>query len=529
MQRASAQAARARNRQHIQAIRETERFERQQDRARIAEEKEQLRQFHEDQEAEVDAGNGDLLKSINRLETIMSEALGRNHRLDFNKLKPALKVPTFDPKSFGQAEPAPRPEGYLPPPLGFFARLLPGAKVRHQTEIRESRARFDTDVLRHSEREKSREAALQVQTAAHSETVRKITDTVTSQRREIDELKIDYEAGNPDAIGHYSELVLASQHYPEGWPESVRVAFVPESKQLVVEYDFPGFEIVPEIGSYKYVKAKKQILTTQRSDSECRRLYSSVIAQTSLRVVYVLFNADYSGYLESIVLNGHVNAIDQATGRPVHPCLVTLRTTRDMFAQLDLSRVDPETCLKGLNASVSKKPADLVPVKPVLDFNMVDPRFVEEEDIISGLDNRTNLMLLTPHQFESLITNLFEKMGLETRQTRPSRDGGVDCVAYDPRPIFGGKVVIQAKRYKNTVGVSAVRDLFGTVQNEGASKGILVTTSGYGKASFEFADGKPLELLSGSNLLYLLAQNAGIEAKIEMPADWMDPNPDSGE
>src|SRR5206468_2718015 len=117
----------------------------------------------------------------------------------------------------------------------------------------------------------------------------------------------------------------------------------------------------------------------------------------------------------------------------------------------------------------------------------------------------------------------FEKMGLETRQTQPSRDGGVDCVAYDARPILGGRVVIQAKRYKHTVGVSAVRDLFGTMQNEGASKGILVTTSGYGKASFEFADGKPLELLSGSNLLYLLAEHAGIEARIEPPEDWVDP------
>jgi restriction system protein len=101
------------------------------------------------------------------------------------------------------------------------------------------------------------------------------------------------------------------------------------------------------------------------------------------------------------------------------------------------------------------------------------------------------------------------------------------CVAFDPRPIFGGKVVIQAKRYKNTVGVNAVRDLFGTMQNEGASKGILVTTSGYGKASFEFAQGKPIELLSGSNLLYLLAENAGVEAKIEMPENWQDPLPDS--
>ncbi|HLY25370.1 MAG TPA: restriction endonuclease, partial [Aggregatilineales bacterium] len=169
---------------------------------------------------------------------------------------------------------------------------------------------------------------------------------------------------------------------------------------------------------------------------------------------------------------------------------------------------------------VSKSPDELAPVRPVLEFNMVDPRFIEETDVLSTLDQRPNLMELNPHEFESLITNLFQKMGLETRQTQASRDGGVDCVAFDPRPIFGGKVVIQAKRYKHTVGVSAVRDLFGTMQNEGASKGILITTSGYGKASFDFANGKPMELLNGSNLLYLLSQHAGIEAKIEVPESW---------
>ena len=132
-------------------------------------------------------------------------------------------------------------------------------------------------------------------------------------------------------------------------------------------------------------------------------------------------------------------------------------------------------------------------------------------------------------EFEFLITNLFEKMGLETRQTQASRDGGVDCVAYDNRPIFGGKVIIQAKRYKHTVGVSAVRDLFGTLQNEGASKGILVTTSGYGKAAFDFVAGKPLELLEGSHLLYLLEQHAGIKAKIEAPEGWRDPVADIAE
>lgn len=227
------------------------------------------------------------------------------------------------------------------------------------------------------------------------------------------------------------------------------------------------------------------------------------------------------------MFNGHVDTTDSGSGQRIHPCLVTVRTTRETFNQLDLTHVEPLACLKHLSAGVSKSPAELVAVRPVLEFNMVDPRFVAESDALSELDQRPNLMELTPTEFEALIQNLFTKMGLEARQTRASRDGGVDCVAYDPRPIFGGKVVIQAKRYKNTVGVSAVRDLFGTLQNEGASKGILVTTSGYGQASFEFAKNKPIELIAGSNLLYLLAEHTGIDAKIVPPDDWQDPVADS--
>ncbi|MDL4817652.1 restriction endonuclease [Actinomadura opuntiae] len=208
---------------------------------------------------------------------------------------------------------------------------------------------------------------------------------------------------------------------------------------------------------------------------------------------------------------------------------MTLRTTRETFSELDLARVDPAACLKHLGAGVSRNTAELAPVRPVLEFSMVDPRFVEESDVLGDLDDRPNLLEMTPTEFEGLIQNLFTRMGLETRQTRPSRDGGVDCVAYDPRPIMGGKVVIQAKRYRNTVGVSAVRDLYGTLQNEGASKGILVTTSGYGQASFDFAKNKPIELLDGANLLYLLQEHAGVEARIEAPDGWRDPDPDRAE
>jgi restriction system protein len=132
----------------------------------------------------------------------------------------------------------------------------------------------------------------------------------------------------------------------------------------------------------------------------------------------------------------------------------------------------------------------------------MDARFIDQTDLVSGLSSAPNLMDLTPGEFEILVANLFGQMGLESKLTRSSKDGGVDCIAYDKRPILGGKVVIQAKRYRHTVGVSAVRDLYGTMMNEGANKGILVTTSGYGPDAFNFASDKPIELIDGGGLLW---------------------------
>jgi restriction system protein len=60
-----------------------------------------------------------------------------------------------------------------------------------------------------------------------------------------------------------------------------------------------------------------------------------------------------------------------------------------------------------------------------------------------------------------------------------------------------------------------VRDLYGTMMNEGAMKGILVTTSDYGPDSYAFARDKPISLLNGSNLLALLSKH-GHRAKIDL-------------
>jgi restriction system protein len=152
-------------------------------------------------------------------------------------------------------------------------------------------------------------------------------------------------------------------------------------------------------------------------------------------------------------------------------------------------------------------------------MNREDPRFVGAYDVAESLNDKTNLAAMDWLDFENLIRELFEKEfskdGGEVKITQASRDGGVDAIAFDPDPIRGGKIVIQAKRYTNTVGVAAVRDLFGTVHNEGATKGILVTTSDYGPDAYEFIKRKPFTLLTGGELLYLLERH-GYRAKIDL-------------
>lgn len=54
-----------------------------------------------------------------------------------------------------------------------------------------------------------------------------------------------------------------------------------------------------------------------------------------------------------------------------------------------------------------------------------------------------------------------------------------------------------------------------------------MTTSGYGKATYTFADNKPLQAITGSELLYLLKEHRGVDARIEFPDNWTDPVDDS--
>jgi restriction system protein len=521
MQRDAERRRKAEEQERRRLEREYAKAQREAERQAARDEKERARLYVESRVDETETLNSALEQSIAQLETLLSATLEVDDYIDLKDLKEAYVEPAFEPGSL--AVPLPEPELETVQRPGTLAGLVPGAKAKYEEASGQAAKRHEEELAEWRREEQSREDQLALARAGHEERAEKERREVEQANSQIDDFDARLDAAEPSAIVDYLGMVLDRSRYPDEFPAGHKLAYVPESKQVVLEHDLPTFELIPQEKGFKYVKARDEITTTSRPETQRKSLYAKAIAQIALRTVHELFEADRREHIETVVYNGMVESIDKRTGTLARVCVISFRTTSDVFQALNLGQVDPEECLKGLNAGVSKKPAELAPVRPVVEFKMVDDRFTDESDVLSDLDQRPNLMQLTPTEFESLITNLFEKMGLETRQTRPSRDGGVDCVAWDARPVMGGKVVIQAKRYKNTVGVSAVRDLFGTLLNEGAGKGILVTTSGYGKASFQFADDKPLELLDGNNLLYLLSEHAGIEAKIEPPEDWVDP------
>jgi restriction system protein len=395
---------------------------------------------------------------------------------------------------------------------------VPGAKKKYESALRQAEEEYQVEMERWTAAENERNSKLQA-LRENYENEKAAFELKRGQRNaEVTEFEDAYKSGDPEAILSYNNMVLERSEYPDGFPQEFRLAYTPESKQLVVEYELPSVKVVPVVTEYRYVKTKDEITEKPRKQGEIKELYQDIVAAVALRTIHEVLEADQSGHLEVVCFNGFIQTVDPATGQDIRPHLISVRTTRQRFNEIDLARVDKRACLRNLGAQVSPRPAEAQPVKPVVEFDMVDRRFVDQSDVLTDLESRPNLMELNPFEFEHLVANLFEQMGLEAKLTRSSKDGGVDCVAFDPRPVFGGKVVIQAKRYRHTVGVSAVRDLYGTMMNEGANKGILVTTSGYGPDAFDFSKDKPIELIDGGGLLYLL-QEVGIEARIIFPEE----------
>ena len=287
--------------------------------------------------------------------------------------------------------------------------------------------------------------------------------------------------------------------------------FEPEIKVVLyngilgIEAQLPNTD---EVGVKGYNERTGDPLKWTKNDNFPKK-YETALYSLCLQTIDYAFSIDSPEPLAGILYNGYVDAHNPKNGRLQHNLVLSIYVTQEQFSEIDIEHIDPKACFKALKGVSATKLVDITPVNPVLILNKNDKRFVESHDV--NVNIGTNIAAMDWKEFEQLVRQVlemeFSKNGGEVHVTQASRDGGVDAIIFDPDPLRGGKIVVQAKRYTNTVGVAAVRDLYGTVINEGASSGILITTSDYGPDSYEFAKDKPLKLLNSGHLLALLHRN----------------------
>ncbi|MGP4111552.1 restriction endonuclease [Streptomyces sp. 4N509B] len=437
------------------------------------------------------------------------------------------EIEPFQPGPLAEPVPMPDPARYQVRQDGWGPF---GGARRAQAEA-EARARYERDWHAAQAAEAQRQQQLAAYRQQYEQWAGARLTEIRRHNEDAAQLVARVRRGEAEAVVEFfSAALYASTVWPEDFPHRVEAAFDPDDRQLVLDWELPAYAVVPENRAVRYVASSDEERETARPATQRRALYRSTLAQCVLLVLRELFAADAAGAagaargadgaLRSVVVNGFVDDHDPATGRRTQTVLATVTAPRTAFEELDLTRVDPVECLVGgLGGRLSTRPDQLAAVTPGR-----RPADVGR-GVVSLGDDDPDLLEMDPVAFEDLVAELFRARGMQAVTTQRSNDGGVDVAAFDPDPIRGGRIIVQVKRYRNTVPPSAVRDLYGTVQDAGANKGILVTTSGFGPGSETFANGKPLTLINGGQLVALLHE-AGLPGRVGGGAQARTPAPE---
>jgi len=521
MQRAQATQAAAEHRAQTAATQQRELIRRNADLAIAAaqqaaadadRQRERRRLYVEARQVEAAAANSDLRARLSDLDALLLSTLDVDDHIDLDRFKKPVAVAPFDPGPLGRPLPPPSWQSYEPVEPSGIGKLL--GERQHQHQVTAARRAFSVSQQRWAEAEERRKRQLAERLQAYEAGRRKYEAKIAAYNAEVDRFAAAVAASDPESVVEYFAMVLGNSVYPDDFPQHFRLAFQPKRRQLLIEYHLPPAEVIPIVKEYRYDQTRDDLLAVPRDQLEVRRRYTGIIAQVALRTVHEIVEADRGGLVSMVSFNGIVDTIDRRTGQFVRPCLVSVQTDRETFAAIKLRRVDPIACLRHLQAAVSKQPDELEGVTPMIDFDReADKDMTGEFNVLAEIDERPNLHTMPNEQYLALLADLFGNLGLEMGEptTTPS---GARWLAIDPRPIFGGKVVVDAAR-SSLSGVQSARFLADAVAAVGATKGILVTTGGFEAAAHEEASGRPLELVDGSALLNLLAEHSRLKARID--------------
>lgn len=108
------------------------------------------------------------------------------------------------------------------------------------------------------------------------------------------------------------------------------------------------------------------------------------------------------------------------------------------------------------------------------------------------------LHAMTWQDFEHFCGGWFEKRGYRVKMCGlGGADGGIDLIVRKRRKVS----LVQCKHWKARVGVSTVREMYGIMTAERFDGVYIVSLNGFTKDAKKWASGKPITLVSDTELL----------------------------
>jgi restriction system protein len=255
---------------------------------------------------------------VAELETVLRSSLARNPRISFDSLRVTANVPPLDLGTLASPLPPPRWEDFVPRTPRGPGRILGGVR-RYQESCEAAERTFSQALEAHKEREAARQAKVASARADWSKMAVEAKQKADAHNARIDALEAGFRKRDRFAVSEYVQLVLARSPYPGGFPAERHSGYVPESSLLAVEWFLPAYAIIPEHKAFRHVKARKAVEPVSRPPADAQRLYKSVIAQIAVRTIHEVFTATPADMVSTVVFNGHVDAVDPATGGRIRP------------------------------------------------------------------------------------------------------------------------------------------------------------------------------------------------------------------
>jgi restriction system protein len=496
--------------------RERRRLERERERERRAAEarrkenerkaKQAYVQSRKDQVAEL---NSSLDAKVEELQGFLVNGLPQTLQPGLARFKRVAKVSAIKLGDLSKAEPVPQWEEFAPAAPGWWKRTF--AQTTVSMDLQAAQSAHQQSMAAHLAAERTRLDAVTAKQQKHEIAVRKHKAEVDDHNRRLADLSAAAERRDKAAVEDALLRILSAVPMPKEFPAQVKVAYDPTAEHAVLEWELPAPDCVPQVKSTKYVQVRDEIVETPRQARDRADIYRKVVAQLCLLVVRMVFNADDK--LKQVSFNGRVRHVNPATGHEERPHIISVIVERSAFESLLLDRVQPQDCLRHLNALVSQHPFELEPVEPLVEFDKSRLAFIDGLSMVSGLDARPDLMAMSPTEFEHLVRELFDADpsidSVESLITRQSDDGGVDGVIYIKQPFGRSMTVVQVKQYarSRTLGPVHVRELIGSMHQVKAGNGLLVTTSAFtAQARTSARDFGRIELIDGNNLVHMIKE-----------------------